>query len=413
MRTAIFLLLLTSLGIQSQWVQQPSGTSNILTGIHSSISSPSTAWICGAAGTILRTTNGGASWTVVFSGTQEYLTDIYFVNSSTGIAVGRNGVIVRTVNGGSQFTVNYVGSFDHYALSFINSSTGFVSSETGVVFKTTDAGANWSGVPITGLDNYGCFFLTASTGYVCGPLINTSTSSIKRTTNGGSNWIEINNGNGIYSSIDLADNQNGWCVGNSGRVVRANNSLSWISSFPLGTPNRLNDIYFGKVSELADGNTGWIAADSGKIYFTTNGGTNWTWQGTPVTENLFDVRVLFNTTGWAVGANGVILRTTNGGVAIGIQPISSEVPAAYRLSQNYPNPFNPQTNIEFSIPKTGFVNLTVYDILGREVSVLVNEQLAAGTYKADFDGSNLNSGVYFYTIRAGAYLETKKMIIIK
>jgi hypothetical protein len=85
----------------------------------------------------------------------------------------------------------------------------------------------------------------------------------------------------------------------------------------------------------------------------------------------------------------------------------------YVLYQNYPNPFNPTTNIKFSIVNSGDVKLVVYDIQGREVQTLVNESLKPGTYEAAFDGSALNSGVYFYKLVTGNFTETKKMLLIK
>lgn len=99
---------------------------------------------------------------------------------------------------------------------------------------------------------------------------------------------------------------------------------------------------------------------------------------------------------------------------IGIQPISTNIPKYFDISQNYPNPFNPITNINFALPKAEFVNIAVYDILGKEVRKLANEYLQPGTYKVDFDASNLPSGVYFYRIIAGdAFTKTKKMILAK
>jgi len=100
-------------------------------------------------------------------------------------------------------------------------------------------------------------------------------------------------------------------------------------------------------------------------------------------------------------------------LTIGISPIGSEVPAQYMLQQNYPNPFNPVTNIKFSIPKTGAVKLTIFDVSGREVAVLVNESLAAGSYNADFDAAGLSSGVYLYKLESDGFVQTKKMVLIK
>jgi photosystem II stability/assembly factor-like uncharacterized protein len=103
---------------------------------------------------------------------------------------------------------------------------------------------------------------------------------------------------------------------------------------------------------------------------------------------------------------------------IGIKQLSNEVPIKFTLSQNYPNPFNPITKIKFDLPKANIMGrldvvIKVYDILGREVSTIVNSRLAPGTYEAEFDGTNLSSGVYFYVLQAGDYFETKKMVLLK
>jgi hypothetical protein len=93
--------------------------------------------------------------------------------------------------------------------------------------------------------------------------------------------------------------------------------------------------------------------------------------------------------------------------------IAGSLPNTFRLSQNYPNPFNPSTTIKYELPKASKVRLSVYDILGREVSVLVDQRRDAGVYEVKFDGSNLASGVYFYQLRAGDYISTKKLLLMK
>ena len=93
-------------------------------------------------------------------------------------------------------------------------------------------------------------------------------------------------------------------------------------------------------------------------------------------------------------------------------PVSS-IPLVYSLEQNYPNPFNPTTNLEFGISELGFVSLKIYDMLGKEVKTLVNETKPAGRYIVSFDGSNLASGVYYYRIQAGDFVETKRMLLLK
>ena len=85
----------------------------------------------------------------------------------------------------------------------------------------------------------------------------------------------------------------------------------------------------------------------------------------------------------------------------------------FYLSQNYPNPFNPMTNIQFEIPDLEKVTLKIYDILGREISTLINEEKKTGIYRIKFDGTDLPSGIYFYQLKAGMFTQTKKMILLK
>jgi len=97
----------------------------------------------------------------------------------------------------------------------------------------------------------------------------------------------------------------------------------------------------------------------------------------------------------------------------GISHNGNEIPAVYTLGQNYPNPFNPNTKIEFSIPKDGFVSLKVYDVLGREVASIIDKDFKAGSYTVDYDAAKLSTGIYFYTLTSGNFIETKKMILVK
>lgn len=99
---------------------------------------------------------------------------------------------------------------------------------------------------------------------------------------------------------------------------------------------------------------------------------------------------------------------------LGITEVKNEnLPASYSLEQNYPNPFNPATTIEYSLPQNGFVSLKVFNVLGKEVAALVNGWNEAGKHKIDFDASGLNSGVYFYRLESGSFVDTKKMILLR
>ena len=83
------------------------------------------------------------------------------------------------------------------------------------------------------------------------------------------------------------------------------------------------------------------------------------------------------------------------------------------MYQNYPNPFNPSTKISFKIPQTSIVQIKVYDVLGNEISSLINEEKPAGQYELTFDGTDLPSGVYFYQLKVGDFVLTKKMLLLK
>jgi Secretion system C-terminal sorting domain len=130
-------------------------------------------------------------------------------------------------------------------------------------------------------------------------------------------------------------------------------------------------------------------------------------QGYPVPENLkysADLK----------GSDGLPLGDLNWFPGVtGIKQMPSGIPTKFNLSQNYPNPFNPSTQIQYSISQNSFVTLKVYNILGQEVATLVNQRQISGTYNVEFNASNLASGVYLYTIRAGNFYLTKKMVLLK
>ena len=108
-----------------------------------------------------------------------------------------------------------------------------------------------------------------------------------------------------------------------------------------------------------------------------------------------------------------ILGYFDGSIVVGVQGGASSQPLEYRLDQNYPNPFNPKTDVRYEISDVGFVKLVVYDILGREVVTLVNEKKAPGRYSVTWDASGQASGVYFYRLQAGSFIETRKLVLVR
>ena len=276
------------------------------------------------------------------------------------------------------------------------------------LLKTTNGGDNWfpqsSGVSFQLMV---IKFISLNTGWVVG-----SAGTIIKTTNGGDNWFQqsavIQND---FMSVEFVNSQTGWIAGTDGIIIKTTNGgNNWLSQQST-TTNQLNSVKY------ISAETGWAAGIGGIILKTTNGGSNWSSQIISSAYLLRSISFVDNNTGWIAGRPGIILKTTTGGEPIGIKPVSTEVPDNFFLSQNYPNPFNPETHIKFDISPSkgasGIAKLIIYDVLGREVAVLVNEQLSPGTYEAGWDASNYPSGVYFYKLTTDEYAETRKMVLIK
>jgi hypothetical protein len=115
---------------------------------------------------------------------------------------------------------------------------------------------------------------------------------------------------------------------------------------------------------------------------------------------------------WAGGFGMTLLHNTDF-IITGVKDVKHQVISSYSLSQNFPNPFNPATDISFSIPKRSFVSIKVYDLIGREVAIIVSQELSAGTYTRQWNANNMPSGVYFYRLQAGSFTETKKLVLLR
>jgi hypothetical protein len=101
------------------------------------------------------------------------------------------------------------------------------------------------------------------------------------------------------------------------------------------------------------------------------------------------------------------------GYITGVAEYGADIPKDFSLSQNFPNPFNPTTNISFGLPSKSFVSLKIFDLLGREVTTIVSEEMSAGSYSRIWNAANMPSGVYFYRLQAGSFTETKKLLLLR
>jgi len=363
-----------------------------------------TIMVIGDSGKVLKTTNQGLNWTSIYSGTPLCLTKMQFTDNNIGYAMIRDtGSVMKTTNGGLNWKRQIING-DIYSLDlcFLNKDTGFFSGSAHKFYKTSNGGEEWNEC---GFGNYfitSIKFLNDHTGF-----LGMSGSRIYKTTNGGDNWNEkYNTGGSNISDIGFF-NENVYIACNkAGYVLRSTDigeSWSIITRLVLSGLNRIC---------VTDSAKAYITA-GGQIFYTSNMGLNWVSQKFPYTSSGVAIDVdFFGITGMIVGPGGSILKTTTGGNVF-VQNISEIIPEMFTLYQNYPNPFNPITNIKFDLPKNSFVTLKVFDILGREITTLVNVNLKSGTYHVNWEGGNYPSGVYFYKMNASDYSMIRKMLLIK
>ena len=360
-----------------------------------------------------KTTNGGANWYYVGFGA-----NMSFPAVNTGYGVSANAIL-KTTNFGDNWIYQSNPSFQNLnSINFPNVNTGYACGEGGTLIKTTNGGNNWLindpiSPPLSSAYYFaGVYFIDVQTGYIVGCKYASDTSVFLRTTNGGVNWTTqlytASNWGKFTSMIFINPNTGFIGSGSNSYILKTiNGGINW-NQIIIPTSNSIYSMNFSSV------NTGYVSCNGGQILKSTNNGNNWFLQTTGTGSILRSIFFINDLTGYCSGDNNTVLKTTDGGGApIGITPISNEVPIDFRLEQNYPNPFNPVTNINFSIPKAGFTSIRIYDITGRLVQTLFETQLAPGSYKADWNASQMPSGIYIYRIESGSFIQSRKMILLK
>jgi photosystem II stability/assembly factor-like uncharacterized protein len=427
-----------------------------------------TGFACGSKGAIYKTTNGGVSWDSVVTTipVTATLTKIDFVSPQIGWVFSSGdttNTIFKTTDGGTTWTPQTLGASvigtekKIYGADMIDANYGYCVNYTPVPFKTTDGGATWVEQALS--DGWTSGYLNSikmvdtSYGYCVG-----GGDRVYRTTNGGTNWDKMtafSSGLSHYC-IDIVDTNN-FAIGSSSGITAftTNGGTSWalhptngfgslyaiLYDIPTtGQPKAFTAGMYGAIFER-DGIT--VPVEMSTFTASVNGNSvNLNWSTATETNNSgFEIYRNVNNNLTKIGfikGNGTSTQRnqytfTDGNLRNGrysyqlrqidfdgsskVYNLSNEVvigtPMTYSLSQNYPNPFNPSTVIKYSIPQSSLVTLKVYNILGKEVASLVNENKEAGNYTVNFSAKNLSSGVYFYTIKAGNFTQTKKMTIIK
>lgn len=398
--------------------------------------------------------------------------DVHIINPNSVWAVNGDGEGYHSTNGGNIWIKKIDKASAHFrSVGFVNSETGFIgnvgpgefgATDTIILYKTTNGGATWingdnySGPKPTGL--CGMYVLDDSTvfsvGRVRGP------SYFVKTTNGGESWISKDMNSYAAGLIDVHffNKDSGFVVGltsithsqsrgiilftsdggeswDTSYISQRTSEWAWKMSFPSrqtgyialqrnydGPVNIIKTTnggetwfekqafdfhYFVQGIGFVNDTLGWIGGNSTyNSYQTTDGGE--TWSNANFGTRVNRVKFYGDTLGYAVGKT--IYKYT-------AEPVLSveeyQNISGYNLLQNYPNPFNPVTKIYFTIPQNEFVQLKVYDLLGKEITSLINEEKSAGNYEAVFDASKYSSGTYYYELKAGEFVQRKKMIFLK
>ena len=312
---------------------------------------------------VSRSTNDGESWYTLGPQLQNVLAIAFSPNNYIFVGTYDGGVF-RAINGSPYWTPVNSGLTSSYirCLAVNQNQEIFAGTQVGV-FRSRDYGASWTAVN-NGLTflNIRCLSFNLQQDIFAG----TTGGGIYRSDDSGENWKEINNG------------------------------------LPA---NLIKTIVCDSIGEIFAGTT------SG-VFRSTDNGDNWV----EVNEGLGDVNVY----GLSLNSEQYIFAASLGrGVWKSVNPVVTKVEKEkvsfdpVELSQNYPNPFNPTTKIKYQFPEMSKVKLTVYDVLGREVKTLVNEEKPAGNYEVEFDGTNLTSGIYFYRIETEKFSDTKKFVLLK
>jgi len=296
----------------------------------------------------------------------------------------------------------------------------------GGVYRTTNGGTSWDRQFNGGSYNPDHIYMfNDSLGFFAKNIFPPVNNLFRRTTNGGLNWTNITNDG--FLDMHFVDNLTGWkCTpsydGDSSVKKTTDGGLTWHKQIlPHGGIINLSQIVkFSFINkDTIWGVGGQISYNKAIFFRTTDGGDTWKFQIPDTNFGLIgfgEVQFINRNIGWAY-QNTMGIHTTTGGDTnwlSGIKQVSSKIPKEFKLYQNYPNPFNPTTIIKYQITKRCNVKLLVYDITGKEIMSLVNEEQTTGLYKVDFSGINYSSGVYFYSLIVdGQLVDTKKFILLK
>jgi len=381
--------------------------------------SPTTWYATGLVGTFLKTTDGGANWVGQSHGVSGLNGQMYgacMLNANDGYAVSYQPRAFRTTDGGTTWNIqtvvdNYTGYF--YDIKMADTSTGYLSGGAGRLYKTTNGGLTWDtlSVPSRTYSFLSLEVLDAQTVAVFG-----SSSVNYFSTDGGVTWLIRNTNattiNGSAWAYDATGHTYAFfAVGTNGSIQKNTLSVVPVELAAFSASVTGNDVLLSWSTATELNNRGFDIErkdDSGNrtiVGFVGGNGTttqvsNYAFTDKGVAEGKYSYRLKQSDYSGSFSYSNIV-------------EVEVGTPMTFALDQNYPNPFNPTTTIAYRIPEASVVTLKVFDITGTEVATLVNTKQEAGSYTVNFDASKLASGMYIFTIKAGEFTATKKMMLLK
>ncbi|MBN1633584.1 MAG: T9SS type A sorting domain-containing protein [Ignavibacteria bacterium] len=372
-------------------------------------------FIAGDAGRIYKSVNGGANWTLLTSNTTEKLRCVACINTNIIYATGNYGTILSTMNSGTNWSIQTKTSSHLNSIKFFSPTNGFIAGDNGTILGREPSPGNinvGTDTLRTGYPFYTFYMdsrtqmlytaseLIAGGGSSNGAIINKISFYVTSFASQTMNEFEIKLQN--YTNNILT----GFVFDNWTTVYQSNENIfqtgwkTFVLPYPYlwdGVNSLLIDICFNNTSYTSNS---YVAAtsSSGRTVHQHQDLTS----GNGCTD-LLTGSIQSNRPNISLTADIVTNKKNE----------SANIPSEYALHQNYPNPFNPVTKIKFDLPKNGFTTLKIYNMLGQEISVLVNENKNAGSYLIDFNAGNLPSGTYFYKLISGNYGEIRKMVLIR
>ena len=390
-----------------------------------------TGWIVGntpKSGTgafILKTTDGGKSWFEQAHPSDSYFLNIFMLDKEYGWIVGREGTILHTKNGGQDWVIQNSGIlYPLWAVHFVNRESGWAvggdftggSSVQGIILHTNNSGETWiDQTPGVIPRLFDVYFADSLRGWVVGGGgSDYDYGIILHTEDGGNSWTTQRTGYGLdLWGVDFVNKNIGWTIGydpqtNAPILHTSDGGKTWIGQYDAG----------GSDLKFIDEQTGWLVGSFGSIYHTNNGGETWIQQPSYTTNWFYGADFVNAKVGWIIGDHGTIMKTTNGGNNKPPEPPPPEI-SNFILKQNYPNPFNQGTTIQIELSKNeSFVNLNIFDILGKKIISLFEGKPDRGIHKFYWRGVDkfnrqVSNGIYFYQLEVDGLMKTKKMLRIK